>query len=694
MNERPYDDLISAYLDGELSPAEVVEVEKLLAESADARQLLEDFRALGTGLRSLPKLQLGVDFQERVLRQAERAALSGEAGAPAIVPLSIAPASDAARLQRFPRSWQSWKWATLATAAALAIWVFGRGPLEQGRQVAVAPEALREADRAPLPPADIQAASEPAPTASAEPSADSPAAARFTAPLADTLDAPAAPRGRDTAGAGPELLNQPAPSFAADEPPPPEAAARPLSEGLERAPERRAKVAASAPAENPAAAPAAFSADASKDSPAAATNRFDEQLELAPAAAKADGGFGILAGDTAQPSTDLLAIDVVAPQPAEASVALGQVLLQNSIMLEAAPAEMTALNSVAGGAGVNSLADSASPLDDKQTAAQQAAPLAASATAETAQLAADPSQAQLSAGLPAGPGSEENVETYYIEASEGQLQKTLEDLRAQPQMFYSVLQVDVPPEGPLQQAPATLSAEASPAAPAEDTGAAFRFEKKSATAEAAESVRSLAAPAADELSTAEGSIAETRGADTLSDTSQAAQSRGLAGEAEALSIAPADAREVEQEFKFREQATTLQQQAPAVQLQTTQQLGRAYRVNAPQSRGGAAAGYGRPAGGGYGAQAYGRARAELRRQQPGQAFQQQAVRQEAVDSFRADASAGVAAAGQRVLDRTKAGPELAPDPQRQVRALIFLRSAPPAAAAPASEQVAPAKAGD
>src|SRR5262245_4397418 len=153
MNERPHADLISAYLDGELEPAERAEAERLLAESAECRQLLDDFRGLQADLRSLPKQKLEPNFHERVLRQAERAALAGDTAAAAGATATNVPANgqgDSPSVLRFPRSWHAWRWAAVAAAAAVMIWLVGREPAEDGRKVAPAPAVPEQA----APPAD------------------------------------------------------------------------------------------------------------------------------------------------------------------------------------------------------------------------------------------------------------------------------------------------------------------------------------------------------------------------------------------------------------------------------------------------------------------------------------------------------------------------------------------------------------
>ncbi len=78
MNDVSESELISAYLDGELTAEEQVRAEQILAASAEARQLLEELRALGGTLQSLPQEKLDEDLGPRVLQVAERRMLSPE----------------------------------------------------------------------------------------------------------------------------------------------------------------------------------------------------------------------------------------------------------------------------------------------------------------------------------------------------------------------------------------------------------------------------------------------------------------------------------------------------------------------------------------------------------------------------------------------------------------------------------------
>ncbi|HEX6986773.1 MAG TPA: RseA family anti-sigma factor, partial [Planctomycetaceae bacterium] len=72
-NGRPSpDDLLSAYHDGELSPAEREAAERLLEESADARAELEDYRALSELLRGQPSEHAPAGLHAAVMRRIER----------------------------------------------------------------------------------------------------------------------------------------------------------------------------------------------------------------------------------------------------------------------------------------------------------------------------------------------------------------------------------------------------------------------------------------------------------------------------------------------------------------------------------------------------------------------------------------------------------------------------------------------
>ncbi len=135
MTQLPDDELISAYLDGELSGGELARAEHLLATNIECRQLFEELTALRARLRALPKSQLSDDFAATVLRRAEREMLQ-----PSAAPRSTAIAGDQPTLPF--TSWRRWArplvWSGLAAAAALLIMAFS----PEKKQVAVGPAPM------------------------------------------------------------------------------------------------------------------------------------------------------------------------------------------------------------------------------------------------------------------------------------------------------------------------------------------------------------------------------------------------------------------------------------------------------------------------------------------------------------------------------------------------------------------------
>ena len=75
MNDPTQNELLSAYLDGELDAAERANVERLLADDPAARQLLDDLRALSVTLQALPQEKIGEDLSGVVLCTAARRVL-------------------------------------------------------------------------------------------------------------------------------------------------------------------------------------------------------------------------------------------------------------------------------------------------------------------------------------------------------------------------------------------------------------------------------------------------------------------------------------------------------------------------------------------------------------------------------------------------------------------------------------------
>lgn len=91
-NGRPTsDELLSAYHDGELSAADRDAVERLLADSADARAELEDYRALSEQFGGIPKERAPADLRAAVLQRIQP---------PRSVPAPIVGSTGPRRLKR------------------------------------------------------------------------------------------------------------------------------------------------------------------------------------------------------------------------------------------------------------------------------------------------------------------------------------------------------------------------------------------------------------------------------------------------------------------------------------------------------------------------------------------------------------------------------------------------------------------
>src|SRR4051812_5288277 len=74
------DELLSAFLDNELSPAERATVEQHLADNANDRQLLTELKSLRCDLAALPQVAVKADFADRVVRAAVTAAQQRQPG--------------------------------------------------------------------------------------------------------------------------------------------------------------------------------------------------------------------------------------------------------------------------------------------------------------------------------------------------------------------------------------------------------------------------------------------------------------------------------------------------------------------------------------------------------------------------------------------------------------------------------------
>jgi hypothetical protein len=167
MDHEQFDILLSAYLDGELTHEEQVRVEQLLASSSEARQLIEELRALRAGLQALPQHKLEPSFAECVLREAESQIQTSESAQPVAagaVETAVTAENDkhidtkgreseSASVEHAPspKFWlnpRGLAWAAVATAIALMVTATSRRGEE--RQIA----------HGPPPAANMQAAKE------------------------------------------------------------------------------------------------------------------------------------------------------------------------------------------------------------------------------------------------------------------------------------------------------------------------------------------------------------------------------------------------------------------------------------------------------------------------------------------------------------------------------------------------------
>lgn len=111
-DDRPLDDeLLSAYVDGELTDEELTHVEQRLATDAAAQQLVEELRAMSQQLQSLPTATVGEDLRSTIMQRAERSMLLGTEEQTVATPRNTA-------------AQRRWVWAAFAVAASLLLATF------------------------------------------------------------------------------------------------------------------------------------------------------------------------------------------------------------------------------------------------------------------------------------------------------------------------------------------------------------------------------------------------------------------------------------------------------------------------------------------------------------------------------------------------------------------------------------------
>jgi hypothetical protein len=122
------DELLSAYIDGELTADERAAVEARLATDPAAQQLLHELRSVAQDVQSLPTERVGRDLSDEILR---RVAPKKAAAAPVEPSPSPGPMP---KLTIFGNR-RSWMWASLALAAGLLIMIVQSGD-ERGQNMA------------------------------------------------------------------------------------------------------------------------------------------------------------------------------------------------------------------------------------------------------------------------------------------------------------------------------------------------------------------------------------------------------------------------------------------------------------------------------------------------------------------------------------------------------------------------------
>jgi hypothetical protein len=127
------DELISAYLDEDLGPAEMARAEELLAHNPESRKLLDDLKSQRSMLAAMPRESLGEDFAKRTAERAQRAAerevlvgsgrgpdLAATLAAAAAMPPPSAEQEDYVVPARTPFTWERARRPIAYAAVALA----------------------------------------------------------------------------------------------------------------------------------------------------------------------------------------------------------------------------------------------------------------------------------------------------------------------------------------------------------------------------------------------------------------------------------------------------------------------------------------------------------------------------------------------------------------------------------------------
>ncbi|MEZ6117992.1 MAG: hypothetical protein R3C28_15675 [Pirellulaceae bacterium] len=136
-SEQSLDELISAFVDGELTGSELARAQELLTSSAQHRQLLADWKALRATLQELPSHRASSSFTQQVQQQCQAAMDNASADSQVERNSPITPAApDAGGASVWARRLF---WPLMAAAAGILLMVFGE-PARKG-ELANAPDA-------------------------------------------------------------------------------------------------------------------------------------------------------------------------------------------------------------------------------------------------------------------------------------------------------------------------------------------------------------------------------------------------------------------------------------------------------------------------------------------------------------------------------------------------------------------------
>jgi hypothetical protein len=145
MKHQSENELLSAYLDGELTPAEQAQAEQLLAGSASARRMLDELRSLSSALQSLPQHKLHDDLSEKVLQVAAKRKTADDdvdhSARPAAPGRAFSRPMGRQIAERFKDNPRLVVWPAVILTVAVLLMVFNPDQRGSNRPIALAPNA-------------------------------------------------------------------------------------------------------------------------------------------------------------------------------------------------------------------------------------------------------------------------------------------------------------------------------------------------------------------------------------------------------------------------------------------------------------------------------------------------------------------------------------------------------------------------